>query len=184
MEEGISSANRKVYFRVKVADALVYYDQNNYQKYTDILCEIEITNYVIEIYNELKENDRVRFYNLKGYPKYGKNFKYYDHSTGRTITHYLYLQCLKNTTFQNLSSIKSLKEEVTKCKEYAKANLPSSYLLSSIDLEDPNLFSFYQKDLRLYNNEIDIVAVILESDHQKAYGYVSSGHLFKLLVHI
>ena len=161
-EEGFDP-NIKTFFKLKIADAIVYYDQENVEKYTDLYCEIEVNHLVNDLYNNIKENDRVRFYNLKPSAKADKNFKQFDHLTGKAVAQYLYLQFGKNSVFQNLGSIKSMKEEATKSKEFAKNLFQPNLTLSNLNLTN-SLESIYSKGIKSYINEIDVVGVILESD--------------------
>jgi hypothetical protein len=172
----------KIFFKVLVADAIVYYDRENFDKYTRVMCEIEISHSVIEVFNEIVEHGRARFFNLKGYVKYDRNFRFYDHSTGSITTHYLYLQFTKNSMCQSYSNLRNFREELADFREFSRERFARNFLLSSVDLEDKSTFAIYQNDMKNYKNEIDVVGIILESDHQKMYGVLKNGHLFKLMV--
>lgn len=164
-----------------MVDAAIYYG-NKPERFNDTFCEIEFPQQHLYLYDEIRENERIKLYNLKGYCKYDKNnFSFYDHLTQKNLTHYLYLQIQKTSRCQIFSAIKSLKEEAVRVKEFAKVNLPSTTLLSSLSHDSDDSITEYNKLVQV-KNEIDILGVILEVDHQKALGVMSNGHLFKVTV--
>jgi len=160
----------------------LYYTQNR-QKFKEIYCEIEISGKLVNIYDQLKENERVRFYFLKGTTRYGNDFKYYDHETQKTSSQYLYLQTTNSTIFQLASTVGALKSETAAFKEFVKENFKNTFLLTSVNMKSPETVNYYKNSIRRLKNEIDIIGIVLDPSPHKVYGCLSNGHIFQIMVY-
>ena len=180
-DENVSNQNQRIFFKLKVADSIVYYLQDSPKKFHNILCEIEVSGN-IELFDQVKEHERIRFYNLKGTPKHEKNFKYYDHETGKIYTQYLYLQFQRHSKYEIVSELKGLKKDMVAFKEFTKERFKPFYLPNPNSPLSPELVNFYEKNIRLYKNEIDIVGILIDSTPNRIYGCLSDGNYFKIAV--
>ncbi len=169
---------------MRVIDSIVYYNQNGRQSLKNVFCEIEISGHLCSIYGQLKEYERVRFYNLKGHLKHGNNFSFYDHETQKTYNQYLYLQTSRASMLNLCSMTGALKAEAGSFKEYVKEHYKNNLLLSSIDFKKPETAGFYRNEIKKMMNEIDVFGINLEYNPQKICGCLSNGHLFQILVRI
>jgi len=176
-----SETEGKLFFRMRVVDSITFYSQNR-QKFKDIYCEIEISGKNIKLYDQLKENERVRFYFLKGMPKYTNDFKLYDHETQKLSIQYLYLQMTNQSLFQIVPNTGAFKTEAVAFKEFVKENYKNSFLISSVNFKNPEVISCYKKDIQKYRNEIDVMGIVIDPSPHKVYGCLSNGHIFQIRV--
>lgn len=136
------------------------------------------------MYGQIKENERIRFYNLKSVSNPERNQPYYDNEKKKHFNHCLYLEFQRTSKFQTASAMGgTFKQDANKFREFAKENYKSYYFLTSLELiHTSNVFNFYQKDIRFSRNEIDMVGLILETTPSKIFGCIGNGHLFQIAV--
>ena len=182
-EENSRINTNKLIFKLIVVDALLYYDKKR-DRYQEPYCEIEISNnnYIMGLFEQIKENERVRIYNIKATPKLEKKNKYYDFHTKTTYNKLLFLQTTKNTMIQPISTIKEYKTEINNFKQFAKDNFSNYNLLTQIDINKQSLSHFYKNELQNYNNEVDVVGLVLETSQNKIYGLLSNKAYFMIEV--
>ena len=183
-EEESSEEQRKVFFKLKVADSILFYGPRKAETIKNIHFEIEISTHVHEIYNSIKEFERIRFYNLKGYSRNEKSFQYFRHNDAKSINRYLNLQYAKTSTYKILSDVEPFKRSMPDYREFYKNLFSPQFLVTQINLNNPKALAFYQKDIKICKNEIDLLGIVLDSTANGTFGCLSTGNLFRILVDI
>ena len=164
-------------------DSILFYNaENKKQKFKDLYCEIEITGTLCQMYDEIRENERLklRYFDGNLNVRHSKD-KYYDHETGKIYTKYLFLKSNRISQMEIGSASPALKKDLPAYKEYFKQNFKNSFLLTSLNMS-PQSIAFYQKELYKHNNEVDVVGIILKATPHKTFGCLSNGHLFQIMV--
>jgi len=182
-EEG-GEEGKKIFFKLRVLDSILFYNaENKKQKFKDIYCEIEITGNLCAMYDEIKENERLklRYFDGNLNSRHSKE-KYYDHETGKTYSKYLFLKSSRISQMETAAVSPALKRDLPAYKEYFKQNFKNSFLLTSLNMS-PQSVTFIQKELFKYNNEVDIVGIILKPTPHKTYGCLSNGNIFQIMIH-
>lgn len=138
------------------------------------------------MYDEIRENDRIRLRYFDGNfnPRHHKEFKYYDHETGKIYTKYLFLKSNRISQIETSSASSFLKQNLAPYKEFFKQNFKSSLLLTSLNLNPQYIAALNQKDLRRINNEVDVVGIILKPTAHKIDGCLSNGDFFQIMVRL